>query len=82
MLDTYYVVLVAWVLNAFFSSWSSTSPWGDPDLTSQQAVDYFINDIIGASTVQEDGNPTRVVGRNVGFAFLSWVICFMCVAWG
>jgi hypothetical protein len=82
MLDTYYVVLVAWVLNAFFSTWSPDSPWNDPNLTTGDAVNYFMNDIIGSSTVGDDGRPTRIVGRNVGFAFLSWLICFLCVAFG
>ena len=82
MLDTYYVVLVAWVFNAFFSSWDDDAPWGNPDLTGEEAVNYFINDIIGAGTVPEDGSPTRIVARNVGFAFLTWCIIFLCIAWG
>jgi SNF family Na+-dependent transporter len=82
ILDTYYVVLVAWVVNAFFSTWRSDSPWGNPDLTGEEAVSYFINDIIGASTLGEDGRATRIVWRNVGFTFLSWFITFLCVAWG
>jgi hypothetical protein len=82
MLDTYYVVLIAWVLNAFFSTWNSDSPWGNPDLTGEEAVAYFMTDIIGGGTVAEEGTPTRIVWRNVGFAAAAWFICFMCVAWG
>lgn len=82
MLDTYYVVLIAWVANAFFSSWQSDAPWGNPDLTGEEAVTYFVNDIIGASTLGPDGTPTRMVGRNVGFAAMSWILIFFCVAWG
>jgi len=82
MLDTYYVVLIAWVLNAFFSSWDENAPWGDPNLTGANATDYFINEIIGAGTVTDDNKATRIVGRNVGFAFLTWFIIFLCIAWG
>lgn len=82
MLDTYYVVLVSWVANAFFASWSSDAPWGKPDLTGKIALDYFIKDIIGQSTLNDDQQATRMVGRNVGFTFLSWLIIFLCVAWG
>jgi len=51
-------------------------------LTGEMAVDYFINDIIGAETLSEDGRPTRIIGRNIGFAFLTWFVVFLCVAWG
>mmetsp|Transcript_17843 Transcript_17843/g.40939 ORF Transcript_17843/g.40939 Transcript_17843/m.40939 type:complete len:677 (+) Transcript_17843:120-2150(+) len=81
MLDTYYVVLIAWVANAFFSSWSPDAPWGKENLTGEEATDYFFNEIIGLSTA--DGfQATRMVGRNVGFAFMTWLIIFLCVAWG
>jgi solute carrier family 6 GABA transporter-like protein 1 len=86
MLDTYYVVLISWVANAFFSTWSPDAPWNNPDLNGGDAVGYFVNDIIGASTVATDGpdalKPTRLVWRNVGFMFMTWFIIFLCVAWG
>lgn len=86
MLDTYYVVLISWVANAFFSSWSADAPWNDEDLDGEKAVNYFVFDIIGASTVPDSGDneqkPTRLVWKNVGFTFLSWFIIFLCVAWG
>ena len=82
MLDTYYVVLIAWVVNAFFSSWDPEAPWSNPNLTGEEAVGYFVNDIIGAGTVPDDQGPSRLVRRNVGFAFLTWLIIFLCIAWG
>lgn len=82
MLDTYYAVLIAWVANAFFSSWDDDAPWGKEDLTGEEAVAYFYNDIIGMATVTDDGKPSRLVGRNVGFSFLTWLIIFLCIAWG
>lgn len=82
MLNTYYVVLIAWVLNAFFSSWGDDAPWGKPGLTGKIAKDYFIDEIIGSETLTESGHATRIVGRNVAFAFLTWVVVFLCVAWG
>ncbi|KAG7355267.1 sodium:neurotransmitter symporter family protein [Nitzschia inconspicua] len=82
MLDTYYVVLNAWVCNAFFSSWRADAPWGTENLTGEDAVNYFIDEIIGERTAGDDQRPTRVVWRNVGFSAMCWVLIFLCVAWG
>ena len=82
MLDTFYVVLVAWVTNAFFPSWDDDAPWGNENLTGKEASDYFFDVIIGGATVTESSHPTRMVARNVGFTFMTWVIVFLSVAWG
>jgi solute carrier family 6 GABA transporter-like protein 1 len=82
MLNTYYTVLIAWVVNAFFESFAEDSIWKDPDATADDAIAHFTDDIIGASTVGEDGRPTRIVGRNVGFSALIWILVFFCVAFG
>ena len=81
-LDTYYTALIAWVVHAFFDSWSDDAPWHDPNVNATMAVDYFINDIIGASTVGEDARPTRIVPENVGYCFLVWVVIYFCIAFG
>ena len=82
MLDTYYVALIAWVINAFFDTFSEDSIWKDPDVNGDEAVTYFVNDITGAGTVPESGEPTRIVGENVGYCFLTWLLIFLSVAWG
>jgi solute carrier family 6 GABA transporter-like protein 1 len=82
MLDTYYVVLIAWVLNAFFDSFSADSPWANPELTGGEAVGHFFNEIIGMKTLDDSNQPTRLIGKNVGYAFLTWLIVFLCTAWG
>jgi len=82
MVLTYYVTLIGWVANSFFSSWSNDSPWSNPSLTGEEAVNYFLDTIVGGSTVPASGLPTRIVGRNAGFAFMTWLIIFLCVAWG
>jgi len=82
MLNTYYIVLVAWVANAFFSTWSDDAPWGNEDLTGEEAVAYFKNTIIGDNTVPDSGQPSRIVGQNVGYTFLTWLLVFLSVAWG
>ncbi|MGK3746448.1 MAG: hypothetical protein ACI90V_013310, partial [Bacillariaceae sp.] len=46
------------------------APWGNENLTGEEAVNYFYDDIIGGGTVGDDQKPTRIVARNVGFAFL------------
>jgi SNF family Na+-dependent transporter len=47
MLNSYYVVLIAWVVNAFFHSFTDNSPWGNPDLSGKDAINYFYNEIGG-----------------------------------
>jgi solute carrier family 6 GABA transporter-like protein 1 len=82
MLVTYYSVLIAWVINAFFDSWSDNAPWGNDEVTGGEAIDYFINDVIGAKTLPADGTPTRIVGKNVGYSFLVWVLMYASIAVG
>lgn len=88
MLVTYYSMLIAWVFNAFFQSFASDSIWyeaNDPgkNLTefATEARKHFNEDVIGMGTT--DGlNATRLVGENVGYSFLVWVIVFFCIAFG
>lgn len=51
-------------------------------VTGTQAKDYFYNNIIGMSTLGADLTPTRIVGANVGYSFMTWAIIYLCVAWG
>jgi SNF family Na+-dependent transporter len=82
MLVVYYSMLITWVVRAFFESFGDDDPWSDPDVDGAVAVDYFINVIIGANTVTDEGRPTRLVGANVGYSFLVWLIIFLGVAFG
>ena len=93
MLVCYYSMLIAWVINAFFDSFDKdTSPWHAETVSADAAIDYFFNDIIGQHTLERvpgteddsllDWRPTRVVGANVGYSFLAWLIIYLCVAFG
>jgi solute carrier family 6 GABA transporter-like protein 1 len=82
MLVVYYSMLIAWVVNAFFDSFGNNDPWGAPDISGEEAVEYFTNVIIGAETLGQDGRPTRLVGANVGYSFLVWVIVFFGIGFG
>ena len=82
MLVIYYSILIAWVVNAFFDSFGGNDPWSKPEVNGTVAVDYFVNDIIGAKTLGEDGRPTRMVPANVGYSFLVWVIVFFGTGFG
>jgi len=82
MINTYYVVLISWAMNVFFDSFTDRSPWNNENLTGTDAVTYFVQDIIGGGTIGDSGRPTRIVGANVGYTLLAWVIIFLCVAWG
>lgn len=79
---TYYSMLIAWVLHAFFDSWSSTAPWTDPEIDGTLAKEYFFNNIIGMSTINDNLTASRIIGANVGYSFLAWVVVFICTAWG
>jgi len=61
MLVTYYAVLIAWVVNAFFDSFGDRDPWAKEGTTGKIAADYFNEKIIGTETLGEDGRPTRMV---------------------
>lgn len=83
ILITYYSVLIVWVINAFFHSFTDKAPWGDsPD--AGVATGYFFNDIVGMGTLNEDDpySATRLDGRNVGYSALVWFIVWLCVAFG
>ena len=82
MLVTYYSMLLAWVVNAFFDTFGNENFWAQPEVTGSEAKDYFYNEIIGMSTLGEDLRPTRLVGKNVGYSFLTWAIIYLCVAFG
>ena len=93
MLVCYYSRLIAWGINAFFDSFDKdTSPWHAETVSADAAIDYFFNDIIGQHTLERvpgtqddsllDWRPTRVVGANVGYSFLAWLIIYLCVAFG
>lgn len=49
MVVTYYSVLIAWVIRAFFDSFGDSDPWADEGTTGEIARDYFIDEIIGTS---------------------------------
>ena len=82
MLVTYYSMLLAWVCNAFFDSFGEDNFWAQPLVTGTEAKNYFYDVIIGGGTVDENGRPTRLVGKNVGYSFLTWFIIYLCVAFG
>jgi hypothetical protein len=71
MVVTYYTVLIAWVINAFFDSFGDDDPWAKEGTTGKIATNYFINKIIGAGTLGADGRPTRIVWDNVGYSALA-----------
>jgi SNF family Na+-dependent transporter len=63
MLVTYYLMLLAWVCNAFFDSFGNINFWAQEQVTGSEAKAYFYNEIIGMSTLGDDLRPTRLVGR-------------------
>lgn len=83
MISSYYVVLIGWVINAFVSSFGKDSPWIDPEISGDEAIDYFHNNILQRGTVtSSDLTPTRVVWKNVAYTALTWAIIYGVTAFG
>jgi len=82
MLVTYYSALLAWTCNAFFASFAEDNIWAQEKVTGLVAKNYFYDEIIGQSTLGDDQRPTRLMWKNVGYSFLTWVVVFFCVAFG
>jgi len=83
MVGSYYVVLIGWVVNAFVSSWDDDAPWANPDITGDEAISYFYNNIVGMGTVTDsDLKPSRIVGKNVGYTALVWLVIFTVTFFG
>lgn len=81
MVVTYYSVLIAWVVKAFFDSFGDEAPW-DKGGNGTEAIDYFLEEIIGQKTLGDDGRPTRMIPANVGYSALVWFIIWICLAGG
>jgi SNF family Na+-dependent transporter len=77
-----YGILFAWILRAFFESFSDDAPWINKDITGSEAFSYFFDEIVEQSTLGEGNRPTTLVGTNVGYSAASWFITWLCVAWG
>lgn len=77
-----YGILFAWILRAFFESFSDEAPWDNEEITGTDAFSYFFDEIVEQSTLREDNRPTTLVGTNVGYSAASWFITWLCVAWG
>lgn len=76
-------MLLAWVCNAFFSSFGSGNFWAQDEVTGAEAKAYFYDNIIGMSTLNSKTlRATRLVPENVGYSFLTWFIIYLCIAFG
>lgn len=83
ILVTYYVMLIAWVLNALFDTFGEDQgPWTTEGVNGTIAINYFQDEIIGRKTIGEDGRATRMVWANVGYSAMVWFIIFICLAFG
>ncbi|CAN8074847.1 unnamed protein product [Agarophyton chilense] len=81
VVTTYYCVLVAWTLRMFvYSCQGSETRWRG--ITGSQAYDWFENIVTGLETVADNLAPTRLVGPNVGALAITWVLIYLCLAFG
>ena len=79
MLLTYYVMLLTWVLRTIFESGSKSAPWQDENASVDSSESYFFTTIVGM-----DGReyPERLIWPNVGYCALTYLIIFLCTAFG
>jgi len=78
----YYVPLIAWTANAFFSSFSDFDQ-NYRNSTGDAAYGYWMNDIIGMSTLDSANYyPTRVMWANFGCLVLVYATILACTAFG
>jgi solute carrier family 6 GABA transporter-like protein 1 len=82
MLVVYYSVLIAWVINAFFGAFGDDAPWADEGVNGDIAITYFLEEIIGTSTLGESQTATRMMWDNVGYSALAWFVIWACLAFG
>lgn len=82
MLVTYYSMLLAWTFNAFFASFRADNFWDQDEVSGTEAKEYFYQTIIGMDTLGDDLKPTRLVGMNVFYSLLTWVVIYFSVAYG
>jgi solute carrier family 6 GABA transporter-like protein 1 len=76
----YYTMLIGWVVNGFFQSFSSEVDW--ESMTGAEAIDYFFVDVMCMPDPSYAGRPTRMCWDNFGYLALTWVIVFLCLFWG
>lgn len=76
---TYYNGLLAWTIRSFFDAFANDIWKGEGDV---EPYSYFIDTIIGMSTLQDNLYPTRMVWPNVGCLALAWILVFLCLAFG
>ena len=53
-----------------------------PEITGEEAINYFYDTIVGQGTINPDLTPTRIVGENVGYTALVWIVIFLVTAFG
>ncbi|KAG7359158.1 sodium:neurotransmitter symporter family protein [Nitzschia inconspicua] len=81
IVSMYYVPLISWCIRAFFESFGRMrDDW--QSMEGSEANKYFFHDIVGTYTLDEDRKPTRVVGLNVVYLALTWIIVGCSLAFG
>lgn len=81
ILVTYYSMLIAWCMNAFFDSWNDT-PWLDESLDGVAALSYFFDRIVGMESLVQDLKASQIIPANVGYSFLTWFLIFVSIGFG
>jgi solute carrier family 6 (neurotransmitter transporter, GABA) member 1 len=74
VINTYYTVLMAWIMVYFFQSFFNPLPWTvtNPDI-------YFKQDILMLPSDGRQTNPQILVGHSFGTLLTVWVLVYFCL---
>jgi len=79
--STFYVPLLVWTLRIFFESFGEMSDQWE-NVSSEEASNYFFNDVVGMETIGDNQLPTRIVYSNIWYLLIAWLCVGLCVAFG
>lgn len=81
VVTTYYCVLLAWTLRMFvYSCQGSETRW--KDVSGAEANAWFEGVVTGLNPADADLAPTRLVGPNVAGLAITWIVIYLCLAFG
>ena len=73
IVNTYYVVLLSWIVIYFCRSFSAVLPW-----TVKEPLDYFNQDVLHTPATLTE-NPQMVIGATLGTVLFQWILIYFCL---
>jgi SNF family Na+-dependent transporter len=76
----YYTMLIGWVVNGFFQSAKESVNW--ETMNGEEAIGYFLTDVMCMPSPDYAGRPTRLCWANFGYLALCWVFILLSLVFG